>query len=189
MYIHVLNVWLVFRLLWKLWLSFIVLWEKWTPHFMKNSLIMEEAEAICLTCLISKMIPVQMVAFFYSFQCVCSGDLSNGKLSFYLFLCDLLLSMGLFCLGPNLCLILGGEAGMFSCFEVWCWNWSTGKNFSFSFTLQKFSSSVTLYLNHLRRASTTFSPHQYAIFAFQNGLYWESGGWGLIHIKKKRKKT
>lgn len=35
---------------------------------MKNSLIMAEAEAICLTCLISKMIPVQMVVS-YPFHC------------------------------------------------------------------------------------------------------------------------
>lgn len=38
-----------------------MLWGKWTPHFMRNSLIMAEAEAICLTCLISRMIPVPMV--------------------------------------------------------------------------------------------------------------------------------
>lgn len=42
---------------------------------------MEEAEAICLTCLISKMIPVQMVAF-HPFHCA-YNDFSNGKMSFY----------------------------------------------------------------------------------------------------------
>lgn len=30
----------------------------------------------------------------------------------------LLLSMGLFCMGPHLCIIFGGKAGMFPCVEV-----------------------------------------------------------------------
>lgn len=37
--------------------------------------------------------------------------------------------MGLFCLGPHLCLIFGGEAGMLSCVEVWRWDGSPCKEF------------------------------------------------------------
>lgn len=58
---------MLFRLHWKLYLLFIVLWGKWIPHSMKNSLIMAGVEAICWTCLILKMIQVQMVLFLCSF--------------------------------------------------------------------------------------------------------------------------
>lgn len=37
--------------------------------------------------------------------------------------------MGLFCLGPHLCLIFGGEVGMLSCVEVWRWDGSPCKEF------------------------------------------------------------
>ena len=40
-------------------------------------------------------------------------------------------SMGLFCLGPFLCLIFGGEAGVLSCSEIRCGDRSCGNKIIF----------------------------------------------------------
>jgi hypothetical protein len=77
---------------------------------------MGEVEVICSTWLILKTTQVQMVLVFIPI-----ADLIINLIIIFinfLFSFILLLSMGLFCMGPYLCIIFGGKAGMFSRVEV-----------------------------------------------------------------------
>lgn len=93
-------------------------WEKWTQLFMKSLTTMEGVEATCSTWPISKMIPVPVVCY-YTFLVIRTFLLTINT-TLVGNICHLFFSMGLFCLGSNLCLVFRGEDGMLSCIEVWC---------------------------------------------------------------------
>jgi len=61
-----------------------------------------------------------------------------------IFIRVLLLSMGLFCMGPQLCIIFRGKAGMFSRVEVWHWGWSSCKIINLMFQNLNFSQAAEL---------------------------------------------
>jgi hypothetical protein len=78
---------------------------------------MGEVEVICSTWLILKTTQVQMVLVFIPIADLII-NLIIIFIDFVFSFIFLLLSMGLFCMGPYLCIIFGGKAGMFSRVEV-----------------------------------------------------------------------
>lgn len=108
---------LVFRSHLKRWLLYIELWGKLIQRFMRNLLIMAGVEAICWTWLISKMILVPTV---YNFTFTVWYMITwNSHRQVHNISRDMLHSMGLFCMGSDICLIFGGKTGMLSSSEIW----------------------------------------------------------------------
>ena len=101
--------------------------------------------------------------------------LKNWVFYFYFWDCfDLLCSMGLFCLGPYLCLIFGGETGVLSRIEVWRWDRSPCKKFVpfikiFHFwILISLSLSLSLTHTHTHTHLNCYFPVKYCILTVQN---------------------